>query len=97
MLSKGLETLSDPGFCPDMKQMSSITERETRNCTLNYLLPLPPPHGHKAEFGCDGEEKGRSMKKLNPQGPGVQALPKTRPRSGEPRTPAMSLVPSNKQ
>lgn len=61
MLDKGFESLLDPGFCTERKQM----------CTRTSLPPmsflLPPPHGHKAEFGYHGEEKERSIKRSVPK------------------------------
>lgn len=65
MLSKGFKIFLDLGFCFDMKQMFFIIEREIRNCIFNYLFLLLLLYGYKVEFGCDGEEKGRSMKKFN--------------------------------
>ena len=65
MLNQGLKTWSDPGFCTNMKHMSSITEEE--GVTRNSLPPAPccsmPSHRYKAESACHGEQEGRSTDK----------------------------------
>ena len=66
-LDKGLENFLDPGFCTDTKQMSFITERETRNSLPPMPCLSPPLHGYKAEFGYHAEEKERRT--INAQSP----------------------------
>lgn len=69
ILNKGLTTCSDPEFCTDMKQMSSVTEgRQEILCHQHHGSPHHH-QGHKAESGCHGEEE--TSQKLNSQGPGA--------------------------
>lgn len=93
MLNKGLKACSDPWFCMDMKQMSSITEG--RQEILCHQHPTSPHHhqGPRQSLAVIVRRRAGAPNKAHPQSPRAQDLPQTQSGSGEPRIPTTSPAP----